>query len=198
MQPHGRRGFFRAGLARLLRPVARVIEERLPIDLPVSRDLLRPPGAMPEAEFLDTCFRCGSCAEACPADAISLLHSDDERLKGTPFVDPDKQACVICDELACMKVCPSGALKLVDRLEIRMGLAVVDHDLCVRTSGEDCRICIERCPIADVAIRLDDSGRVQVIDPASTGLGCTGCGVCQQHCPTRPVRAIRISPLENP
>ncbi len=192
LDPHDRRGFFRAGLASILRPVAEFVEKKLPITLPVMRSHLRPPGAQPEESFLDTCFRCGSCADACPADAILLLQSLDERLRGTPYVDPDRQACVICDELACMKSCPSGALRLVDRLEIRMGLAILDHDLCVRSKDEDCRICIERCPIGEIAIRLDETGRVQVIDPSAAGHGCTGCGVCQQYCPTRPVRAIRV------
>ena len=192
LEPHDRRGFFRAGFAGILRPIAQYVEKKLPIALPVMRTHLRPPGAQPEVTFLDTCFRCGSCADSCPADAISLMQSLDERLRGTPYVDPDRQACVICDELACMKSCPSGALRLVDRLDIRMGLAEVNHDLCLRSKGEDCRICIERCPIADTAIQLDESGRVRVISPSPTGHGCTGCGVCQQHCPTQPVRAIRV------
>lgn len=194
LEPHDRRRFFRAGLAGILRPVARLIEQRLPIALPVSNTHLRPPGALPEADFLDTCFRCGSCVDACPANAIVPMQTVDDRLRATPQVNPDQQACVICDELACMKSCPSGALRLVDRLAIRMGLAEVDHKTCLRTHGEDCRICIERCPLGDSAIRLDPSGRIAVIDPSTSGEGCTGCGVCQQHCPTRPVRAIVVSP----
>src|SRR5688500_6924065 len=27
---------------------------------------LRPPGALPEAQFLETCSRCAKCAEVCP------------------------------------------------------------------------------------------------------------------------------------
>jgi MauM/NapG family ferredoxin protein len=195
--PKDRRGFFALGLARLLAPLADYVEKRLPADVSVSRTLLRPPGALPEPEFLDTCFRCGRCAEACPANAISLSISSDPKIKGTPFVDPDRQACVICDELACMKVCPSGALRLVDRLEIRMGLAHVNHDVCVRSKGESCTICIDKCPLGATAIQLDSNGAVCVIDPTAKGpgaSGCTGCGVCQQYCPTRPVRAIRVFP----
>lgn len=194
LEPHDRRRFFRAGLAGILRPVARLIEQRLPIALPIATSHMRPPGALPEGDFLDTCFRCGSCVDACPANSIVPMQSTDERLRGTPLVNPDHQACVICDELACMKACPSGALRLVDRLAIRMGVAVVNQETCVRTHGEDCRICIERCPIGDIAIRLDPSGRITVLDPATTGQGCTGCGVCQQHCPTRPARAIVVLP----
>jgi MauM/NapG family ferredoxin protein len=203
LDPHGRRQFLSIMLWRFLRPLAGFIEKKLlpavSVPLPPSRPL-RPPGALEESRFLNTCQRCARCAEACPAHAIVLSDSTDPWLRGAPFVDPDRQACVICDELACMRVCPSGALSLVDRFAIRMGLAVVDQDVCVRSKGEPCTICIDKCPIAAVAIRLDDSGRIQVIDPhypgdpGLVGQGCTGCGVCQQHCPTSPVKAIRVMP----
>lgn len=190
--PHDRRQFFAAGLGRLLRPLADAIERRLPMALPVVRDVLRPPGAQSEREFLDTCFRCGACADACPAHCIRLMQTDNDLLAGTPTIDPDLAACVICDELACMKACPSGALKLVDRLAIRVGLAVVDERVCVRSHGEDCRVCLEKCPLGPIAIRLGADGRVDVVDPSNHGgLGCVGCGVCQFHCPTTP-RAIVV------
>jgi ferredoxin-type protein NapG len=194
LPPHDRRGFFRAGLGRLLRPVAGYIEKRLPAELLDARPLLRPPGALPETAFLDTCHRCGRCAEACPASAIALIASMDDRIDGTPHVVPSHQACVICDDLSCMKVCPSGALRLCAAHEIRMGLAVVDHETCLRSDGEDCTICVEQCPIGTDAIHVDDSGAVVVIDPTATGRGCTGCGVCEQQCPTRPTRAIFVQP----
>ena len=193
LPPHDRRRFFRAGLSRLLKPLAEMVEKKLPIALPVMRTTLRPPGAKAEREFLDTCFRCGACADACPAKAILLTPggADDERT-GTPYIDPDLQPCVICDELACMKVCPSGALQLVGKNEIRMGLARTDDALCLRSRGENCTLCVDRCPLGQDAIRLGPDGRVQVIDPALTGIGCTGCGVCQQACPTVPRKAIRV------
>lgn len=212
LPPHDRRRFFRTGLSRMLRPLADYLEEKLPeplrnsihttgtgdaagSSLPSFRTVLRPPGAARrEREFLGQCLRSGACADVCPARAIRLMDTGDPELKGTPYIDADAQACVVCDELACMKACPSGALTLVGRLEIRIGLAVVDHDICVRSRGEDCRVCIEKCPIGTAAIRLDADGRINVIDPAMTGEGCTGCGVCQQQCPTRPERAIRVSP----
>ena len=185
-----RRQFFRESFCSIMKPVAEFLAERIEIDFPVQRTFLRPPGAIAEAEFLEVCYRCGNCVEECPADAIRLMPSEDEELNNTPIVDPDLSACVICDELACMKGCPSGALKLVDSpLDIRMGLAVVHEQLCIRTSGEDCTECIDRCPVGETAIRLGEKGEVEVLEP-----GCVGCGVCQFHCPTQP-KAITVSPL---
>jgi MauM/NapG family ferredoxin protein len=194
LPPHDRRGFFTLGLARLLRPLADYVEDKLPIDLPAPARRLRPPGAIEEREFLATCFRCGNCADACPADAIALARDADEQIDGTPCIDADLRACVMCDELACMKACPSGALVQLDRFEIRIGLAHVDEAACTRSAGEDCTICLDSCPLGSAAIGLDERGRVRVIHPAATGRGCTGCGVCQQHCPTTPVKAIRVRP----
>jgi len=196
LPPNDRRRFFQSGLSRLLGPLANYIENKLPIELPVFRSRLRPPGALPETAFLETCFRCGSCADACPADAIALLDSHDDQLRGTPYIDPDRRACVICDDLSCMKVCPSGALSLVDRLAIRIGLAKVNDDTCLRSAGEDCTTCVEACPLGEIAIKVGQDGRINVIDPRESGQGCTGCGVCQEQCPTRPGRAIVVQPSD--
>lgn len=183
----GRRAFFRESFAKLIRPLGDLIESRMGL-LP-ERKLLRPPGALPEAEFLDTCFRCGSCVEVCPADAIFSLKQGDAKVADTPVIDPDLAACVVCDDLACMKVCPSGALKLVAGAElIRMGVARVDQALCVRTSGEDCTLCIDQCPMGSSALRTVGTGPPFVLD------GCVGCGVCQHVCPTKP-KAIVVDPV---
>lgn len=182
-----RRMFFREGLARLMRPVADLIEQQL--GTPAPRTLLRPPGALAEQLFLTTCQRCGSCVEACPADAIIALRSTDENLHDTPVIDADVAACVICTDLACMKVCPSGALSLVaSPSDIDMGLAIIDHGQCVRSSGEECVKCVEICPIGEQAILVNEQDRVEVI-----GGGCVGCGMCQLVCPTRP-KAIVVQP----
>lgn len=196
--PHDRRRFFATGLRRLLQPLADQIEKRLPITEAIALPLLRPPGAIPEPAFLQTCLRCGRCAEACPAHAIQLVAADDDARRGTPFIRPSDAACVICDDLACMKVCPSGALQLVDRMAIRIGLAVWDGLTCLRANHDPCTECLDRCPLGMEAIQLAGNA-IRVIAPddlagAGTGRGCTGCGVCEQYCPTLP-KAIRIVPI---
>jgi MauM/NapG family ferredoxin protein len=182
-----RREFFREGLAKLIGPAGDFLERRF--NLGASRTVLRPPGALREVDFLETCHRCGACVEVCPASAIFPWSSGDPETEETPIIDPDQAACVVCDGLDCMHVCPSGALRLVgSAADIRMGMAHVSRDLCVRSRGEDCTICIDRCPLGQAAIRMGDDAMPQVLDP-----GCVGCGVCQLFCPTRP-RAITITP----
>lgn len=186
VDPSDRRRFFREFLRKTVLPVAEYVEERLEVLNPEPKPLLRPPGAIPEDAFLETCHRCGHCAAACPADAIRPLGGSHPGLRGTPWIDPDRQPCVVCDGLECMQVCPSGALQRLMVDDIAIGLAVVDAATCVRTQGEDCRLCVEACPLGRRAIRLNDEGEVVVSES-----GCIGCGVCQHACPTRP-RAIKV------
>jgi MauM/NapG family ferredoxin protein len=204
-----RRRFFRAGLRELLKPLAnatspieRALKElekmtgespapaqssALPGRAGVMRGVwLRPPGALPEREFRDTCSRCGICVSVCPAQAIKIDSTGIEG-NGAPYIVASEMPCVACDGLHCMQNCPSGALSFVPLNEIDMGTAVWHDNLCVRRSGEDCRLCVDQCPIGETAIVIDE-WRVKVIED-----GCIGCGVCEHACPTEP-RSITVKP----
>lgn len=212
-----RRGFFTEGLRNILRPLVEVVEQRMQaLDASGLNDLMddrstwtpparsepsyvpppppkhvRPPGALPEGEFLSRCASSGHCVQACPVSAIRLAWSSDPRHNGKPAVEPQVQACVLCADLSCMKACPTGALQPVPREAIRMGTAVLRRDACFRTSGEDCRICVDKCPIGRRAIDVPYPGADVLVD----GSACTGCGVCEMACPARP-RAIVVEPRE--
>jgi ferredoxin-type protein NapG len=186
---HDRRSMFRLGLKKLMEPVANYIQERIEITLPVIREVIRPPGALPEKKFRDACYRCGNCVDVCPARAIRPLAGGDLDQTGTPHIDPDVAACVVCDELACMKACPSGALRVVEPHAIRMGRAEINDEVCVRSHGTECTLCLDKCPFGAQAIKLDSNGRVEVISS-----GCVGCGVCQFYCPTSP-KAVVVYPM---
>ena len=179
-----RRAFFRAFIKRVVDPVAAYAEQRLPQE----RTLLRPPGALPERAFLDTCYRCGNCADSCPVEAIQHSQSEDEALRGTPVIDPEGQPCIACEGLHCMQACPSGALVATPLTQIAMGLARVDAQSCQRSSGEDCRLCIDACPTPEKALAVDETARLVVYAEH-----CIGCGLCQHVCPTTP-KAIVVHP----
>ena len=188
--PHDRRAFFREAFTRFVQPVAEYLDTQLETHLPAEKVLLRPPGALPEAAFLETCLRCGNCVDSCPADAIQSLQNDQADLAETPYINPDDQPCVVCDSLECMQVCPSGALQKLSVHEIQIGLAEVNYSVCLRSNGVDCLECVESCPIGEKAIRLDSEKQVEVLS-----VGCIGCGVCQYQCPTTP-KSIVVRPIQ--
>lgn len=168
----------------------RLLRRKAPAEEPPRRfdALIRPPGALPDPDFANVCDRSGACVDACPAQAILSLTLPNDPADGTPHIVPSIQACVVCEDLACMSVCPSGALSPVSAQSIRMGLAEVRHDVCLRTSGEDCRLCVDFCPIGADALEIGLDRRVVVHQSA-----CVGCGVCEMQCPTQP-RAIFVRP----
>lgn len=185
-KPTDRRSFFSEAAARVVHPLAELLEKQIPTGR--STDLLRPPGAIAEEAFLSTCQRCAACVTACPADAIRLLPTTAEGIKGTPVIDADLRACVVCDGLQCTHVCPSGALTPLDHPEqINMGVAEVYASVCVRSEGEACTACADGCPMGTDALRIDG------LAPPVVLAGCVGCGVCQQVCPTDP-KAIVVRP----
>lgn len=169
----------------MLGPVSDLIEKN--VRLPTARTLLRPPGALPEDRFLDTCYRCGNCIDACPAGAIRQRQSDDDRV-GTPYIDPDIAPCVVCDARACMVACQSGALRVVEPAEFGMGVAEIRWDACLVAKGRQCGMCVEKCPLGQAAIRRTDGGRIEIV-----AKGCVGCGICQHQCPAVP-KAVTVTP----
>ena len=206
-KPMARRRFFREGLRELLKPLAGMAQpleeaarqlselERIgaadpyhspAAPIPPTEHWLRPPGALSERQFLDTCSRCGECVRVCPAQCIKLDYSGG-RGKGAPYIDPTEMPCVLCDGLACMATCPSGALQFTDRPDIDMGTAQWNEHLCVRSHGQECTLCVDNCPMGADALKLVDK-RIVVNED-----GCTGCGVCQKQCPTDP-KSIVVMP----
>jgi ferredoxin-type protein NapG len=115
-----RRQFFLRGFSEVLGGLLKAVEGRPGLEqlrsiagvepLASPRSVLRPPGALPEAAFLRTCYRCGSCMDACPVHALQPVQGQDEDLAGTPQLDPDLQICEKCPALPCVHACPSGAL----------------------------------------------------------------------------------------
>lgn len=168
---------------------------------------LRPPAALLEKEFISTCMRCGMCVEACPFDVLKLATISDDVPTGTPYFTPRENACRLCLDIPCASACPTDALDLKrlvrnETLSInnaKMGLATINTQSCLAYLGLQCTMCIRACPLADIAIvqqseRNPRTGMHAFLKPIVNPDYCTGCGMCEQACPTE-ITSIRILPL---
>jgi ferredoxin len=165
-----------------------------------GRKLIRPPGVMHEQEFLDKCIRCGNCMKACPTNGLQPVIFE-SGLAGiwAPHLVPEIGYCEYNCNL-CGNVCPTGAipkLGLAKKKEQRMGLAYIDKGLCIPwLQNKECIVCEEHCPVPTKAIKTyeeifeDRKIKKPYVDVSL----CIGCGICQNKCPTRPVRAIIVRP----
>ena len=156
----------------------------------IPAQVIRPPGALPEEDFLGACIRCGLCVRDCPYDILSLGEVADEIATGTPYFVARTGPCEMCEDIPCVAACPTNALDhgLTDIEESRMGLAVlVDQESCIAFQGLRCEVCFNICPIRGRAISLDlqhnaRSGKHALFIPVVHSNACTGCGLCERAC----------------
>jgi ferredoxin len=159
---------------------------------------VRPPGSVPEQEFLQMCIRCGECFKACPNNVLQP-ESFQQGLEGlwAPMVVADWAGCESsCN--ACGQVCPTGAIRalpLAEKKVARMGLAIVNEATCLPFAGrEDCDLCVQECNAAgyhaieyiQVGTQVDDQGLPVegsgMLAPVVLQDQCVGCGLCQTRC----------------
>ena len=170
--------------------------------------ILRPPGALSEKEFLKTCIKCGLCVEACPFDTLKLADAGSGKPIGTPYFEPRKIPCEMCEDIPCVPICPTDALdsKLVSNEKglainlAKMGVAIVDKEHCVAYWGIQCDACYRACPLLGEAIKLElkrneRTGKHSYLLPVVESEVCRGCGKCEKACITEKA-AIIVLPLE--
>ena len=165
---------------------------------PATFHPVRPPGSVPERQFLQMCVRCGECFQACPNDVLQPLGFQ-QGIEGlwTPHVVADWSGCEpSCNN--CTQVCPTGAIRalpLREKRVARMGLAVVNKTTCLPYAGrESCQLCVDECTTAGyraiqferVGTEADDSGNpiedTGFLAPVVLPERCVGCGLCQTRC----------------
>jgi polyferredoxin len=191
--PLSRRGFFASAAAGL------AIGPALRLGGAWQRDwdpgIVRPPGALPEEDFVGSCIKCGQCMRVCPTNVVqpALLQAGLEGL-WTPILNfragssGCQQNCV-----ACGNVCPTAAIRPLSLDEklgrgafqqagpIRMGTAFIDRGRCLPWAMDvPCIVCQENCPTSPKALYVreefrelrDKSGTVQ--SATLTNLGFEG------------------------
>ena len=167
--------------------------------------LIRPPGSLSEALFLERCQRCGLCMKVCPTNAIqpSLTEAG---VAGfwTPVLHMTTGYCEYTCTL-CGSVCPTGAIRMISEKEkttkpVRIGSAFIDRGKCLPWSGNaPCIMCQEVCPVSPKAVEFREAG-VQAMNGQTELLKqpyvnlqrCVGCGSCENKCPVKGAPAIRV------
>lgn len=165
---------------------------------------IRPPGALPEDDFLAACVRCGLCVRDCPYDTLKLAELGDSVATGTPYFEARKIPCEMCEDIPCVVACPTGALDrgLTDIGKAKMGLAVlIDQENCLNFLGLRCDVCYRVCPVIDKAITLERmhnprSDRHAMLLPTVHSEHCTGCGKCEKACVLPGESAIKVLPIK--
>lgn len=163
---------------------------------------LRPPGVVNEKHFLANCIRCGLCVKACPYNTLELAKIGEFANIGTPNFVAKETPCYLCDNLPCIKACPTNALdkKITKINDVNIGRAIVDKSSCVAFFGIQCDACYRACPFINKAIKLDykqneRTGKHAMLVPEVDYEYCVGCGICEKVCITKKP-AIVILPTD--
>lgn len=109
------------------------------------------------------CKNCGTCESVCSNAAVNVIHFD-EAVISVPIM------CMQCEDAACVKVCPSGALSRDENDAV-----VVDTDKCI-----GCKVCVSSCPMGNIHY----SSRQKRIMKCNL---CDGSPDCVKYCPTRAI-----------
>ncbi len=168
--------------------------------------LIRPPGALPETDFLRRCVKCGECMKVCLTGGLqpALLEGGVEGL-WTPLLVPRIGYCEYRCTL-CGQVCPTGAIAKLgpeEKAKVKIGLAMIDPGRCLPYAhGTPCIVCEEVCPTPKKAIRLEEAtalmsdGKAVAVKRPHVDLDlCIGCGICETQCPVLGRPAIAVTSL---
>jgi ferredoxin len=158
-----RRGFIAAVFTGLLAmPAFRLI--RAAAD---SEGVIRPPGALPEKEFIKRCLKCGQCMRICPTNVIQPAGLDSGLTNlWTPVMNNriGSSGCQL-DCVACGYMCPTSAIRPLtlsekigkgnfsDKGPVKIGTAFIDKAKCLPWAfNTPCIVCQENCPVSPKAI----------------------------------------------
>lgn len=126
------------------------------------------------------CCGLGSCAKACPYDAIKIVN-------GLAKIDRDR--CMACGR--CVSVCPN---RLIELIPADASYIVTCSS---RSRGKTVKeACDAGCLGCGLCARVCESGAIAVEDNIAKidYSKCTGCGKCAEKCPAKVIRFTGAKP----
>lgn len=135
------------------------------------------------------CVGCGMCLKVCPVAAIAGKPSKRHRIA--------VEACIDCG--ACGRICPHSAVldatgRECERIRRRASnwlRPLFDYARCV-----DCRICIDACPAACLAVFCTQDAAERRSRPLlAFPRDCIGCRFCARECPAEAITMKALSQM---
>jgi polyferredoxin/Pyruvate/2-oxoacid:ferredoxin oxidoreductase delta subunit len=158
--------------------------------------LIRPPGSIPEEDFLNLCIHCGKCMKVCPTNGLQpcVLEAGINGM-WTPRLAPRIGGCEKNCNM-CGQVCPTSAIRalpLEEKTYVKIGTAVIDRARCIAWEQDKvCLICDEACPYNAISSLSETIRETTLLRPFVDERICTGCGLCETQCPIEGESAIQV------
>lgn len=157
-----------------------------------------PAGSQSLYHFQKFCTSCQLCVNSCPNGVLVSSNRLGMRL-AQPMMSYERGFCRP-DCSRCSKICPTGAIKRIDRAEkssTQIGVAVLDVNTCVVITDEvSCDMCARRCPSRAITMVKSEHRGKKVVIPAIDTEHCIGCGACEHYCPGHGKSAIHVEGLK--
>jgi formate hydrogenlyase subunit 6/NADH:ubiquinone oxidoreductase subunit I len=196
-------------------PVSLTVSLTRPPSAGAADSVIRPPGSVPEDEFLRRCIKCDQCIRVCPTNVLqpSLFESGVEGL-WTPIMISKMGWCELNCTL-CSQVCPTGAIREISIAEklgigpfegkgpVKTGTAFYNQGRCLPWAMDtSCVVCEEVCPVSPKAIftrnvEITDrwGATIQLKRPYIDPVKCIGCGICEHECPVKDDPAVYVTAI---
>lgn len=159
--------------------------------------LIRPPGALPEPDFITACVRCGQCITGCPTNTLQpVWFAAGAFGMFSPAITPQRRycdpKCTVCGD-----ACPTGAIRSVspeERIWAKTGTAVIYRQKCLAWEHKkSCMVCDEVCPYD--AVEFEKRSDLPYPVPHVVEDRCAGCGYCEHFCPVKNEAAIVVTAM---
>lgn len=112
------------------------------------------------------CNNCKTCEAVCSNSAVNVITFEEAAIS-VPVM------CVQCEDAACMKVCPAGAISRNED-----GAVVPDPNRCI-----GCKLCVSACPMGNIHYNMSQKKILKC------NL-CSGKPNCAKYCPTRAIEYV--------
>jgi RnfABCDGE-type electron transport complex B subunit len=122
----------------------------------------------------EKCTGCGVCVDACPRSLIDLYDASHEVFVMCKSHDKGAQVKKIC-EVGCIACRRCERTCPVDAVTVQDELAVIDHEKCVK-----CGLCVRACP-TDCIMGKPKTDRAFITEE------CNGCTICEKVCPVNAI-----------